>query len=489
MKSALNTDWNPSRLPVPTSELPPLHHALVEYDRLNRRRFHVPAHSGFSMAQLGLDVVADPYRYDLTEVDGLDVLSEPDGCLLEAQAELAQLCGAAQSFFLVNGATVGLMAALMASVQPGDAVLLPRNVHRSVLSALILTDARPVWFLPTRLPEWGLWGEVSVEQVRAQLLAHPDIKALVITSPTYEGIGSDIQAISDLCHAYHVSLIVDEAHGSLWPFSDALPTSAIHQGADAVIHSIHKSGGALTQGALAHLPNHSQIDPIVFQQALNTLQTTSPSYLLMASVEAACHFLASPAGQIHLETLFTRVFAMRRRLSDTLTTFRLFDPPESERAFWDPAKLYLTHPAQTGEDWGALFEDKLQIAYESASPYGVLYLANLGLQPDDFEVLEQALLQGETLLPQPAWRGEFVTVQQRLALENPAVCLPEMAMTPRDAFFARGEQIPLSQALGRIAKETVVHCPPGIPVLLPGERIQEAHLPLLTSHETLLVVS
>lgn len=503
--------------------LPPLGQALLSYDDHQRRRFHVPAHAGQLWANGQNPILDQPYRYDLTELDGLDVLSEPSGCLLEAQRQVANLFGAAHSFFLVNGASAGLLAAMLTALRPGDKVLLPRNVHRSVVSGLVLSGAEPVWFLPERLPEWGLWGAVSIDRVRRLLDMHPDLRALVVTSPTYEGLGSDILALLQLCREHDVYLIVDEAHGSLWPFSDRLPVSAVQAGADVVIHSIHKSGGCLTQGALAHLPPGSLIDPEAFQQALNMVQTTSPSYLLMADLERTCHFLASEVGKARLHVLFGHIDAIRQGWANDLKSLRLFEPNDpKQRAHWDPAKLYWVHPQCRGEDWGAFFEEELQLAYESASPYGVLYLANLGLEPSDFDAFSQMFRLGEDRISVETFEGDDsqpglspagdsgmdfaaanateseiateitatenapTTLQARLERQNPAVLLPEMAISPRDAFFALGERVNSQAAIGRIAKETVVHCPPGIPVLLPGEIIQPLHVPFLP--ETVWVI-
>lgn len=487
MKNEPSTVWSPSSpQAAPLSNgAPPLVQALTTYDHLQRRRYHVPAHAGFNLLPPEWDLVRDPYRYDLSELEGLDVLSEPFESILEAQAQVAELFGVAQSYFLINGASVGLMAALLSTVKPGDTVLLPRNVHRSVLSGLILTGAKPVWFLPERLPEWGLWGAVTPAQVTAQLDTHPEVKALFITSPTYEGLGSDVAALAKLCRERNIYLIVDEAHGGLWPFSAQLPTSAAHLGADAVIHSMHKSGGSLTQSALAHLPKGSRIDPAVFQQCLNTLQTTSPSYLLMASLEASCHALASTEGQRRINSLLEQTHALRAQLNANLKAFRLFETKGEQAAFCDPCKLYFIHPTESGEDWATRLEEDQQMAYESASPYGALYLANLGLQPEDFEYLQTALLAEDKV------SGEAEPVQsktqERLEQQNPAVLVPEMALLPRDAFFAPSEQVSTELAVGRIAKETVVHCPPGIPVLFPGERVLPAHLPFLPENGLLVV--
>lgn len=464
--------------------MPPLVQALKDYDRLRRRRFHVPAHAGQNFLVADPDVLNEPYRYDLTELDGLDVLSEPSGCIQKAQERAAKVFGVAHSYFLVNGASVGLMAAMLATIKPGEKVLLARNVHRSVLSGLILCGAEPIWFLPERLTDWGLWGAVTVETVKAQIDAHPDIKALFITSPTYEGIGSDIAALAQLCRERSVLLVVDEAHGGLWPFSDQLPTSACEFACDAVIHSMHKTGGSLTQSALAHLPYGSRIDPTVFQQALNTLQTTSPSYLLMASLDNSVHYLISRAGQDRIRRLMKQVASFRVDLLSRLQQFRLFSPAPTMAHFCDPCKLYFTHPKQAGEAWGADFEERHQVAYESASPDGVLYLANLGLELEDFETLREVLLTEDA---QRLGDSSPISVQTDLETENPSVLLPEMAMSPREAFFAPGCRIASQDTVGRIAKETIVHCPPGIPVLFPGEKIQQAHLPYLPDGDVLVI--
>jgi len=492
MKNEPSTVWNPSSpqalLLNPEEGAPPLVQALKDYDQLQRRRYHVPAHAGLNLLPEAWDLVREPYRYDLSELEGLDVLSEPTESIREAQAQIAKIFGVEHSYFLVNGASVGLTAALLSVVKPDETVLLARNVHRSVLSGLILAGVKPIWFLPERLPDWGLWGAVTPAQVEEQLNAHPAVKALFITSPTYEGIGSDIQNIAKLCRSRDVLLVVDEAHGGLWPFSEQLPTSATALGADIVIHSMHKSGGSLTQSALAHLPIGSRANPTVFQQALNTLQTTSPSYLLMASLEATCHMLVSEAGQARIQALLEKTFRLRRELNANLKHFRLFQPNLEEIPVWDPCKLYLVHPTETGEDWAARLEERDRLAYESASPYGALYLANLGASNEDFQVLQQALLAEDLRSTSQAQEVDLpMSLQARLEAQNPSVLLPEMAILPRDAFFSTGEQVSVEQAVGRIAKETVVHCPPGIPVLFPGERVMEMHLPFLPEEGVLVV--
>ena len=502
MKSEPHTVSNPSRLPSPPAASP-LADAITEYQNLQRRRFHVPAHAGYKPSFSELPEAL--YQADLTEVEGLDVLSEPYQCIAESQKMIAERFGVAHTFMLVNGATTGLTATMLAALQPGEKVLLPRNVHRSVVSGLILTGAEPVWMLPERLPEWGLWGAVDPKEIERQLQAHPDIKALFITSPTYEGIGSDLPAIATLCRQNDVLLIVDEAHGALWPFSDRLPKSACHiglrnaenenkveperfeLGADAVIHSMHKSAGSLTQGALAHLPHGSRIDPTIYQQALNTLQTTSPSYILMRDLEATVGWLGSDEFHEHLNQHLDVVQILRQALGVGLQRFKLFTPNDTSR--WDPCKLYFSLPGESGEVWGPRLEEGaagnplLRVAYESANPKGVLYQAGIGLQPDDFTGFTKIMLIEDRCVAALSEAPANIAEPPELSQEE---LLPEMAMLPRKAFFAPGERAMAAKSVGRIAKETIVHCPPGIPVLMPGERIRAHHVPLLP--EGVLVV-
>jgi arginine decarboxylase len=444
--------------------LPPLLSALGRVADRGQHRFHMPGHAGRDV--LGLSALLGPdwaLRHDQSEVDGLDVLSEPTDTLKASQAWVAACVGVAQSFYLVNGATAGLQTALLASLRPGDRVLLPRNVHRAVISALVLTGAEPVWFLPDWDANWGLW--LPLPPVDALLAQHRP-RALVVTSPTYEGLGSNIPELLHSCRQHDCLLIVDEAHGGLWPFSHRLPESACNQGADAVIQSLHKTAGSLTQSAVLHLPFGSRLEPVAVQQALNAVQTTSPSYLLLASLEAAVHTLTTQPQL--LNGLLDQVAALRHVLSQQLTGIQLYPTPS------DPTKLYLHAPGCAGTVWGERVEAQGRIACEAITEAGVLYLAGLGLQGSDFAALQHALLAEDAQLTGPP------------PVPALPVGLPVQAMTPRDAFFAPGQTVPADLAVGRVAKETVVHCPPGIPVVVPGEVIQPEHRPLLP--DTLWVV-
>lgn len=436
----------------------PLCNALLDVNALNRDRFYVPAHAGKSRSSVFETILATPLSFDLTELPELDVLGNSKGVLADSQAQAAQLYGVAQTFYLINGASVGLMAALMASgASEGNTILVARNCHRAVVQGLILTGATPTWHLPTFIPELGLWGAVDLSVLESQLAQQP--KAFVLTHPTYEGLPSDIAAVAALCQQYGVMLIVDEAHGALWPLSSDFPLSACEVGADIVVHSLHKSAGSLTQSALLHLPHGSLVESHAVQEALNVLQTTSPSYLLLASIESTMADWASDLGKARLSHWGAKNKALKQWIGQNLQYIQCYSADDSVH------QLFLWSDRVDGQTMGAWLETEHSIGYEAATPYGVLLMLNSGLSEDVLERLKSVLLILDArlgglpvLTPPPS---QFV--------------LPTMAMTPREAFFSPSQQVTPLDSVGCVSKQVVATCPPGIPILMPGEVIQVHH--------------
>lgn len=455
----------------------PLHETLETLGALDRARFHMPGHAGQSLFPVP-GLTSSAYAVDLTELPELDVLSEASmqaspGVLGQAQKDAAALYHARDAFLLVNGATAGIQAAMLAAFQPGDTVIVPRNAHRAVISGLILADLIPCWVLPEALLDWGLWGGVSLETLQAAYAQHPHAKGIILTSPTYQGVCSDLEAIGRWCQSHNLRCVVDAAHGSLHGLHPALPPSAVMPGVDAVVVSLHKGAGSLTQTALALLPHGSGIATQRYQQTLNTLHTTSPSYLLLASAVGAIGFLGSPTGQAHLQGVVDAVqdFGNNLKASAFIAQGLRVGLAHTQAGLMaDPLSIVLQCQELTGDALGDALEETGLVAYEMTTPDMVLFKAGLGTTAQDLDALYQAI---ETVLAQPREGADL------LPTAMDAFTTPLMALSPRQAFFAPGEDCLAGHALGRVSRETWVHCPPGIPLLVPGEVISADHIALM----------
>ncbi len=257
---------------------------LINNSQSNIYPFHMPGHK-----RRGSDIGAglDPYAIDITEIDNFDNLHHAEGIIKEAQAEAAALYGAKRAYFLINGSTCGILAAISAATKRGDKVLVARNCHKAVYHALYLRQLHPVFTYP-EITRTGLQGQITEAQIRAAFDENPDIKAVVITSPTYDGVVSDVAAIASVAHAHGALLIVDEAHGAHFGFGGGFPQNAIALGADAVIVSLHKTLPAFTQTALLLLGGMREA---AVEKFLGIYETSSPSYVLMTGIERCIHYV------------------------------------------------------------------------------------------------------------------------------------------------------------------------------------------------------
>lgn len=403
-------------------------------------------------------LVAEPARLftgpvfvgDITDV--VDMLSEPQGPLAEAQRLAAQACGAAKACFLSGGSSVGIKALMLALAGEGERLVLGRNAHRSVLDGLVLNGATPCWILPEWLSDWGVWGRLSPASLEVMLAQHPSAKAVVVTSPTYEGICSDIAALSAIAQAHGALLVVDEAHGALSSFAPSgsgMPASALSQGADLVVQSWHKTAGSLT-GAAVLLASQRALEKLGaarLQQALNTLHTTSPFWPALASLDGVRAYWQANCGQAHLKNFLNAVQQLRRRLNNVGVPVM----PTN-----DPTKLWLHVASQSGRALAERLEKNHGLMYERAEDAGFLYMLQPGLLPAAFEALETGL--------------RSISVKGSLEpLPHPlADGLPRQVCTPRQAWQASLKQ---SQASLNFATEPVVPYPPGIPTVVPGEAL------------------
>ena len=263
---------------------------LKDFENKTEGYFCIPSHHrGTGTDEKFREIIGDTLRYDLTETPLTDDLHEPEGAILEAQELAAELFGAKKTFFLVNGTTCANEAMIISSVYKNEKILVARNCHKSVLMGLIISGAEPIYIEPQKSSLFNTFGSVSPESVEEAFKKHSGIKACILTSPTYYGITSDLKSIAEICHKNNALLLVDEAHGSHLAFSDKLPLSAIQSGADMAAQSIHKTLGSMTQTSMLHVNNgdFARVDA-----ALKIVQSTSPSYILMASLDGARHNMA-----------------------------------------------------------------------------------------------------------------------------------------------------------------------------------------------------
>ena len=443
-------------------------------------QFHIPGHTkGKAIFKDFRNLVGDKVlNVDTTdEFDNLGTLHPATGPIKEAQELAAKAFGAKKTFFLLNGSTAGNLALAMALTKKGQKILVNRNCHRSVLTGLMISGAEPVWICPNKIEDWSVWGNISADQIEEILNSNNDISMVWITNPTYEGVVSDIKSISSVCKKHGIPLIVDEAHGCLWNFNKHLPETALKLGADAVVHSLHKTGGSMSQSSMLHISKDSIIDEVAVEKALKLLHTTSPSLLLLASLDAARANLQSKKGQKLLDKAVENAKYLRKRL-DSIPNLHQLKGDFGYKT--DVTKVFIRIDGLSGKRLESILEIDFNIEVESASDIGVLILCNLGNKRSDFKYLADAL--------EKIAANHYQDIYYLEKRKHMPMLEPKIIMSLRDAFYAEKERIPKSEAIGRVSAEVVAECPPGISILLPGELITEEHLPYLNDYDTLEVV-
>ena len=429
--------------------------------------FHTPGHKrgqGISARQQQLFGTA-AFRADLPELPELDNLFAPEGVILAAQRLAADAFGAEQTWFLANGSTCGIEAAILATCGPGDKLILPRNLHSSAIAGLVLSGTVPVYVSPTYSAAWDMPLGVAPEAIAAALTAHPDAKAVLLVSPTYYGVCSDLQAIAQLTHQHDIPLIIDEAHGPHFAFHPELPATALSAGADIAVQSAHKVLSTFTQSALLHVQG-SRIDRDRLTKSLQLTQSTSPSYLLLGSLDAARHQMAT-AGI----SLMARTLALADQAAAALSELpglKVLQPAtEGSGIIGDRTRL--TVDVSDLGITGFTADDRLHhhhsVTAELPAFRHLMFIVSLGNNTTDITQLITAFTQ-LSQHPSPP-------LQRLSVAEVPPSPFP-LSLTPRQAFFARKTSLPTHQAIGHICAETICPYPPGIPALLPGEPISAA---------------
>ncbi|MEH2060860.1 MAG: aminotransferase class I/II-fold pyridoxal phosphate-dependent enzyme [Nostoc sp.] len=456
----------------------PLLNALKANAARPHAPFYTPGHKlGEGISQPLADLLGkDVFRADLTELADLDNLFAPQGVIREAQQLAAEAFGASQTWFLVNGSTCGIEAAILATCGMGDKIILPRNVHSSAIAGLILSGAIPIFINPEYDAVLDIAHSITPNAVESALQQHPDAKAVLIVYPTYYGVCGDLSAIANITHQYNIPLLVDEAHGAHFAFHPQLPTPALAAGADLTVQSIHKVLGAMTQASMLHVQG-KRIDGDRISKGLQLLQSTSPSYLLLASLDAARQQMA-----LHGKMLMSRTLQLaneaRTRISQipglSLLSVGLGESPSFQAL--DETRLTVTVSGLglTGFEAEEILDEKLGVTAEFASLQHLTFIISLGNTPADI----QQLVQGFTTLAQE-YRRTNLTFKSKVWENQLSMGSYTLDFSPREAFFAASEILPLAKTSDRICAEIICPYPPGIPVLMPGEVITKPVLDYL----------
>ena len=457
-------------------ERTPLLDAVTGYGKRRPTYFCIPGHRYEKGIDPELLTAAGPgvFRMDLTETSLTDDLHAPSGPIKEAQELAAELLGADRSYFLVNGSTCGNQAMIMTAAHEGQTICIPRNAHKSALMGLVQSGAKPVYITPAAESSFGLQGGITPKQVEEMFFAHPECKAVMVVSPTYYGIVSDIEGIAKVCHAHGAMLLVDEAHGAHCYFSDELPGGAMQLGADMCVQSLHKTAGALTQSSILHVKS-GLADLSLLEANLRLVQSTSPSYILMASIDAARRDLAMHGEEMARTALDLAGFA--REQVNNIRGLRCAGKELVGKAGifgMDITRLTISAAdlGLSGFELKDLLFEEYNIDLEMADELNILAIVTFANTTEDMQHLVEALKEiAENYAGAEPLPAAGKTVPLSHAEKMPP--LPEYVISPREAYFAEKKRVPWEEALDKVSAEMIAPYPPGIPVINPGERISK----------------
>ncbi|MGI6234522.1 MAG: aminotransferase class I/II-fold pyridoxal phosphate-dependent enzyme [Christensenellales bacterium] len=442
---------------------------------------HMPGHKRNTALAPYLKTLAA--QLDITEIKGFDHLHAAEGILYEAMAQAAEVFGAKHTFFLVNGSTVGILSAIRAVTAPGDSVIMSRNCHKSVYNALMLNNLRPCFIYPQTNMDYQIAASLSVEAIEQAIAQHVQARVLIITCPTYEGVMSDLPAIIRLAHRHGLSVIVDEAHGSHLGFSPYFPSNAVSAGADIVIQSLHKTLPSLTQTALAHVRTDALAHEM--QRQLAIFETTSPSFLLLASIDSCVRLIRDHKKEMFehwhlaLEAFHQKALGLSHL---RVLGYGAERGRDLENVFGlEPSKLYVSTLGCDidGYELAERLRNEHAIEPEMITPQGVLGMTGMGDTVQTLERFGDALIEIDSSLA--------ATKFKKTPLMAPHVYSKVPIATAERAPFV---VLPIEETEGYVMAETIVVYPPGIPVVVPGEVMNREAIDYLlaakAAHNTIL---
>lgn len=470
---------------------------LKRYGESDFYPFHMPGHKRKDMGT----PVSQVYPLDITEIDGFDNLHHAEGILKEAQERAARLYHSEKTYFLVNGSTCGLLAAISAVAGRGSRILTARNCHKAVYHGIMLNHLIPEYLFPELIPEYGISAGISAGQVESSLkelmqrekIPEEELSsavcAVLVTSPSYDGILSDVRGICEAAHRYGIPVIVDQAHGAHFGFHRELPESAVGEGADLVIHSVHKMLPSPTQTALLHV-NGKLVDPALVRKYLAVYETSSPSYLLMSGLDACMAYLEKEG-----EAPFERILKYRQELIERcrgLKHIRIYPAGEETVCRQQEPFRFLISVRGSGYSGSFLMEElrrKYHLELEMAAYDYVIALLSVMDDREGFERLAEALLEIDfEIESQVTGRPDEAAGYEEAGWQEPAPDIFYQQYRPRqicgmeEAFRAETEGVGLEAAAGRCSADFLMLYPPGIPILVPGEEIDESLIRMIREY-------
>lgn len=461
-----------------------LYQKLKDYSKSDYYPFHMPGHKR-NINITGADL---PYDIDITEIEGFDDLHHASGILLDAQKRAADLYHAEESHYLINGSTVGLLSAVLGCTKKGGKILIARNCHKSVYNAVILNELQPVYVYPEKIKNEELNGEIKKDDIKKILMDNPDIQAVVVTSPTYDGVVSDIKGIASIVHAENIPLILDEAHGAHFGLCPYFPQNGNENGADVVIHSLHKTLPALTQTALLHI-NGNIVDRNRIRRYLHMLQSSSPSYVLMSGIDECIKILNEKRNILYEK--FIEILVKTREEMKNLRHLKLL-----ESTHYDRSKILIStrHSYYKNKEnlikytGKQLYNDLYQkyfLQMEMAAPFYILALTSLCDTGSGMRRLVDAVFDIDKKLTESKIYDEENLYEKQTA---PAVYEKnDLIFRPSEAIeiSGRGIYVPITESKDKISLEYVYVYPPGIPIIVPGEKISRQTAQLINRYKKL----
>jgi arginine decarboxylase len=440
----------------------PIHQALIEYKSRRVVPFDVPGHKqGRGNPELTEFLGEKCLSVDVNSMKPLDNLCHPVSVISEAEKLAAEAFGASHAFFMVNGTTSAVQSMIMSVCKQGDKIIIPRNVHRSAINALIISGAIPVYVNPGVDKRLGIPLGMSLADVRNAILENPDAKAVFVNNPTYYGVCSDLRTITELAHKANMAVLVDEAHGTHFYFGEDMPIPAMKVGADMAAVSMHKTGGSLTQSSI--LLVGERLNAGYVRQIINLTQTTSGSYLLMSSLDISRRNLALRGKEI-----FGRVSRLAQYAREEINKIGGYYAFSKELvngdAFFDfdrtKLSVYTRDIGLAGIEVYDILRDEYGIQIEFGDIGNILAIISIGDRELALERLVSALSEIKRLYS-----------RDKTGMFDHEYIEPDVVLAPKQAFYSSKRPIPIEQSEGQVCAEFVMCYPPGIPILAPGEKI------------------